>query len=71
MDFLEITSDEVLIVHGAAVGMSLGPDGEMFYVLRVVGGDYHNVEKYVTFAIPPQFTEQFVQIINGMAPKRE
>lgn len=71
MDFLEVDPKDVLIVHGAMLGMSIDHNGDTFYVLSVVGGDTDGAEHMVTFAIPPSVTQQFLRIVNGMDAKRE
>lgn len=71
MEFLEIDNSDILVMRGAAVGMAVDHNEEIYYVLCIVGGDENGEDKTVTFAIPPMVTDKFLRVANGMDPKRE
>jgi len=72
MEFMEIVvSDNLQFVRGAAVGMSLDPSGNTFYILQIISSDIDGVEQVTNYAIPPGANEGFVRVVNGMDPKRE
>ena len=71
MEFMELEINDVLVVRGAILGMSLDHNGDTFYILGIVGGDHNGDEQMVTFAIPPSVTKDFIRVVNGMDPKRE
>jgi hypothetical protein len=72
MEFAELKINDVRFLRGAAVGMSLDPYGNTFYVLQMISANAEGEdEQTITYAIPPGATDGFLRVISGMDPKRE
>lgn len=71
MEFMEIDQSSAMIAQGAATGMGLDSDGNVFYVLQVAGLKHTGEEVNVQIVIPPLVTDQFLKVVNSIGAKSE
>jgi len=71
MEFLDVNPNDVLIMRGAGLAMGLDHNNQVYYVLMLVGGDFEGKEQVVTFAIPPNNTQELIRVVRAMDPKNE
>lgn len=71
MDFMEFEVANSIVAQGAATGMGVDKDGQLFYVLRVHGFNSSLEKVSMHIVIPPDATEMFIRIVNSIGAQNE